>query len=103
MKELAGNIGVNLPTMTMMVNGLIRDGMAERDRSESDRRKVMVSLTEQGRKTKAKFLAQRRRTAQTVFSSLNQSDKEELLHCLSGACSILEKSLKQQTGKSGKR
>jgi DNA-binding MarR family transcriptional regulator len=97
MKELANNIGVNLPTMTMMINSLIKDGMAGRDRGESDRRKVIVCLTTQGKKIKAKFLAQRRRTAQTIFSSLNHNDKEELLNCLSGACRILEKSLKKQT------
>ena len=48
MKELANNIGVNLPTMTMMIDRLIKDGMAERDRDASDRRKVIVCLTSQG-------------------------------------------------------
>ena len=92
MKELANNIGVNLPTMTMMIDRLIKDGMAERDRDESDRRKVIVRLTPQGKKLKAKFLSQRRKTAQTIFSSLNNQDKQELLRCLEGACRILEKS-----------
>ena len=95
MKELANNIGVNLPTMTMMIDRLIKDGMAERDRDESDRRKVIVCLNSQGKKIKAKFLAQRRKTAQSLFSSLNNQDKKELLACLGGACRILEKSLKK--------
>jgi len=94
MKELANNIGVNLPTMTMMIDKLIEDGMAERDRDALDRRKVIVCLTAQGKKIKAKFLAQRRKTAQSIFSSLNDQDKKELLKCLGGACRILEKSLK---------
>ena len=95
MKELANNIGVNLPTMTMMIDRLIKDGMAERERDASDRRKVIVCLTSQGKKIKAKFLAQRRKTAQAIFSSLNNQDKKELLACLGGACRILEKSLKK--------
>ena len=95
MKELANNIGVNLPTMTMMIDRLIKDGMAERERDASDRRKVIVCLTSQGKKIKAKFLAQRRKTAQSIFSSLNNQDKKELLTCLGGACRILEKSLKK--------
>lgn len=99
MKELAHNIGVNLPTMTMMINSLIKDDMAERDRGKSDRRKVIVRLTAQGKKIKARFLAQRRKTAQTIFSSLNHDDKQELLSCLSGACRILEKFLKKQAGR----
>ncbi|MBW1839173.1 MAG: MarR family transcriptional regulator [Deltaproteobacteria bacterium] len=44
MKELAGNIGVKLSNMTMMVDSLIKDGMVERDRDESDRRKVIVRI-----------------------------------------------------------
>ena len=95
MKELANNIGVNLPTMTMMIDKLIADGMAERDRDASDRRKVIVCLTAQGKKIKTKFLAQRRKTAQSIFSSLNDQDKKELLACLGGACRILEKSLRK--------
>ena len=92
MKELANNIGVNLSTMTMMIDRLIQDGMAERDRSESDRRKVIVRLTAQGKKLKAKFLSQRRKTAQAIFAGLDNQDKEELLKCLEGACRILQKS-----------
>lgn len=99
MKALAHTIGVNLPTMTMMINRLIKDGMAERYRGTSDRRKVIVCLTDQGKKIKAKFLAQRRRTAQAIFSSLNHDDKEELLSCLSGACRVLEKFLSKQAGR----
>ena len=95
MKELANNIGVNLPTMTMMIDSLIKDGMAERDRDESDRRKVIVCLTAQGKKIKAKFMAQRRKTAQSIFSSLNRNEKEELINCLGGACRILEKTLRK--------
>ena len=91
MKELANNIGVNLSTMSMMIDSLIKDGIAERDRDESDRRKVIVCLTSQGKKLKAKFLAQRRKTAQTIFSSLNDQDKQELLRCLEGACRIFRK------------
>jgi DNA-binding MarR family transcriptional regulator len=96
MKELANNIGVNLPTMTMMIDSLIKDGMAERDRDESDRRKVIVRLTAQGKKTKAAFLAQRRKTAQSIFSGLKEHEKQELLHCLEGACKILEQSVQKQ-------
>ena len=95
MKELANNIGANLPTMTMMIDRLIKDEMAERDRDASDRRKVIVCLTSQGKKIKTKVLAQRRKTAQSIFSSLNDKDKKELLNCLGGACRILEKTLKK--------
>ncbi len=94
MKELANNIGVKLSNMTMMVDRLIKDEMAERERDESDRRKVMVSLTSKGKKIRAKFLAQRRKVAKSIFAKLNDRDKNELLESLDKACHLLEKSIK---------
>ena len=93
MKELANNIGVKLSNMTMMINTLIKDGIAERGRDESDRRKVMVHLTPKGKKIRSKFLAQRRKTALSIFANLNNNDKDELLKCLDKACRILKSSL----------
>jgi len=94
MKELANNIGVNLSNMTMMIDSLIKEGFAKRERDESDRRKVMVRLTPKGRKIRAKFLAQRRKAAKSIFTNLNDQDKDELLKSLDKACHLLEKSLK---------
>jgi len=94
MKELAGNIGVKLSNMTMMVDSLIKDGMVERGRDESDRRKVIVRLTPKGKKIRDKFLAQRRKVAKSVFANLNNKDKNELLKSLDKACHILEKTIK---------
>ncbi len=95
MKELANNIGVKLSNMTMMIDRLIKDEMAKRERDESDRRKVMVSLTPKGKKIRAKFLAQRRKVAKTIFANLNDRDKNELLESLDKACHLLEKSIKR--------
>lgn len=99
MKELANNIGVKLSNMTMMIDSLVKDGMVERDRDESDRRKVMVRLTPQGRKIRNKFLAQRRKVAKSIFASLSDKDRDELLKSLEKACHILEKSIKLDISK----
>ena len=95
MKELANNIGVKLSNMTMMIDRLIQDEMAKRNRDESDRRKVIVSLTPKGKKIRAKFLAQRRKVAKSIFANLNNQDKNELLESLDKACHLLEKSIQQ--------
>lgn len=94
MKELANNIGVKLSNMTMMIDRLIKDEMAERERDDSDRRKVMVFLTPKGKKIRSKFLAQRRKVAKSIFANLNDRDKNELLESLDKACHLLEKSIK---------
>ena len=99
MKELANNIGVKLSNMTMMVNNLIKDGMVERDRDESDRRKVMVRLTPKGIKIRNKFLAQRRKVAKSIFARLSDKDRDELLKSMDKACHILEKTIKMSASK----
>ena len=99
MKQLANNIGVKLSNMTMMVDSLIKDGMVERDRDESDRRKVMVRLTPKGIKIRNKFLAQRRKVAKSIFTNLNDHDRNGLLKSLDKACRILKKSIKMSASK----
>lgn len=91
MKELAKNVDVKLSNMTMMVDSLIKDGIAERDRNEKDRRKVMVRLTPLGEKIRAQFRAHRRKVAKSIFSRLTEEDKKELLTSLDTACKILAK------------
>ncbi len=96
MKELANNIGVKLPNMTMMVDNLMDEGIVERDRDTHDRRKVIVRLTAKGKKVRSDLLAQRHRTAQTIFAELDQSDKTQLLQSLRVVCKILEKAFMKE-------
>jgi len=91
MKELAENVGVKLSNMTMMIDSLIKEGIAERDRDETDRRKVMVRLTAKGEKIRAAFLAHRRKVAKSIFSHLTENDKQQLLGSLDMVCKILGK------------
>jgi DNA-binding MarR family transcriptional regulator len=91
MKELAENVDVKLSNMTMMVDSLIKDGIAQRDRDEADRRKVMVRLTPLGEKIRAQFRSHRRKVAKSIFSHLTEDDKQALLASLDNACKILAK------------
>ncbi len=47
--QLATDVGVSLPTLTGIVTTLQRRGLVGRQPSESDRRKTVVALTEEGR------------------------------------------------------
>ena len=93
MKELASNCGAKISNMTTMVDKLIEEGFAERKRDGADRRKVFVSLTPKGKKTRTLFLTNRRKAAQSIFSKLGEKDKKELLNSLDKVCTILEKSI----------
>ncbi len=96
MNALAENAMVKLPNMTRMVDSLIKDGIAERGKSDQDRRKVLVRLTAKGKRIRTQFLANRRQAALSVFSMLSEKDKRELMTCLDKACKILEKTVEKQ-------
>jgi len=91
MKEFASNAGVRRSNMTMLIDNLIKEGMAVRDIDDSDRRKVMVRLTPEGRKVRSMFLAHKRKVAKNVFSQLTEEDRKKLLNSLDTACKILKK------------
>lgn len=49
MSEVAGRLSVTLATLTTTMNKLERKGLVKRERSQEDRRCVLVSLTRRGR------------------------------------------------------
>lgn len=80
--ELAVLGGVTAPTATRMLDGLERDGIVERSHSTTDRRRVTVRLTAEGRKilaAKRRMVAQKRRK---MFESLHPDERREAAHLL---------------------
>jgi DNA-binding MarR family transcriptional regulator len=68
--QLATKAGVSIPTVTRMLHGLAERGYIERNRSSSDVRFVIVSLTDRGRDVLAlhlKVLRERQREAYESF------------------------------------
>jgi DNA-binding MarR family transcriptional regulator len=95
MKELAENIGAKLPNMTMMIDSLIKEGIVERERDDHDRRRVLVGLTQKGKKIRASFLNQRHTIARSIFANLDENDIRDLMDSLSTLCRVLEKAFKK--------
>ena len=91
MSKLADNIGAKLPSMTMMIDNLAEEGLVERARDAKDRRKVIVRLTDKGRKIREEFLEQRNQIAEQLFAKLSKDDEQELMSLLARVCDILEK------------
>lgn len=50
MSTVAKAMSVTMGTLTIAINGLVKKGYVERIRSEEDRRVVLISLTEKGKK-----------------------------------------------------
>jgi DNA-binding MarR family transcriptional regulator len=99
MKEFATNIGVKFPNMTMIVDGLEQEGIVERERGETDRRKVFVSLTPAGKQIRDGFLMQRTKIAEDIFANIGEKERDLLLSSLENVCRILGKAFQDRMTK----
>ena len=73
MKDLSHELNLAISTLTRIVDILVRDGLIQRRSSPSDRRKVLVTLSEKGRK-KADHL---RQCTQLFWAKILDSVPEE--------------------------
>jgi DNA-binding MarR family transcriptional regulator len=80
--EAAGRLGVDRTTMVALVDALESRGLAERRRSEADRRKNVVQLTEQGRTLMHSAERVRLDSERSFLAPLPAADAEALLRAL---------------------
>ena len=89
LNELAKAEQVRPPTMSRIVDGLVRDGLVKRDIDRTDRRSVVITATEKG--TKIMYEGRNRREKQ-LLELLRPLSKENV-ELLDRASEILAKSL----------
>ena len=82
MSSVARSLGVTTGTLTIAVNSLVKKGYVERARSEEDRRVVLVSLSEKGKKA---YLHHRQFHEQMIEAIVEELSEEEQV--------VLEKAL----------
>ncbi len=75
MRELASFMKMGLSSVTAMVDRLVKQGFANRRRTEKDRRLVFVDITPKGRKALKEILDQRRKTTLSLFESLTAEER----------------------------
>ena len=88
MRELADFMKMGLSSVTGMVDRLVKQGLANRRRTDRDRRVVFVDITAKGRKILKEILEQHHRTILDLFESLTAEERSTYL------C-ILEKLVKK--------
>ena len=82
MTSVAKTLGVTTGTLTIAVNSLVKKGYVERVRSEEDRRVVLISRSEKGRKA---YLHHQRFHEQMIEAIVEELSAEEQV--------VLEKAL----------
>lgn len=83
MTSVAKALSVTTGTLTISVNSLVKKGFVERVRSEEDRRVVLISLTEKGRRLYAKHQKFHKEMVESIVMRLNDEEKVLLEKVLS--------------------
>jgi DNA-binding MarR family transcriptional regulator len=84
--DLAVVEGVTQPSMTVLVNGLERSGLVERQGDPTDRRVALVALSAEGKA----FVELRRRTGEVELERLMENLAPEELAALTAAIPALQ-------------
>lgn len=103
MSEIADFIHVPLSTATGVINRLVAQGFLQRQRTESDRRIVVVYLSEKGQQTTSMFKDTLVRYTSLLEQNLTDEEKQMLLKVAGKFFNILEDdNLKENTVKTDK-
>jgi DNA-binding MarR family transcriptional regulator len=91
MSELAKNANVKMPTMTDMINKLIKTGLVTREHDEKDRRTVWVSITRDVEKMVAFHLNKRDEAVAGLMNLLTPDEKKQAALILKKITNSLER------------
>ena len=75
MKVIANRLGITLATLTVMINKLEKRSYVKRERSETDRRQVLVALTAKGRKAMRAHDAFHKKMVESALAELTPEEE----------------------------
>lgn len=79
MSDLAEELGVTLGAVTMQADRLLKNGWIERSRSNSDRRVVMLAITEEGQRILEHVIKAHQCLLNQYFGKLDPQEQAELI------------------------
>ena len=82
MSEIAKRLSVTVGTLTTNMNNLEDKGYIVRERSTEDKRVVLVSLTEKGRKAFFHHRDFHKKMIRSIVSDLDEDEMKVLIRCL---------------------
>jgi DNA-binding MarR family transcriptional regulator len=83
MMELAGRLGITTGTLTVQVDKLVNAGFIERRPHQSDRRSIVVDLTDAGQRFYREHDDLHLTLTQDITANLDENERAILLQCLS--------------------
>jgi len=91
MSHIAEFFHIELPSATSLVNKLCEQKLVERHADQTDRRLVIIILTEEGKTLLERAMIQRRKKLEKLLSYLSPKEKLELLDIIKTLNSKLQK------------
>ena len=82
LSDVAEHIGLGLPAMSVLVDGLVSHGLLKRRTDQDDRRRVTLMLTESGR---FRMTTAREATVahlEQIFRQVSAADRATILHAM---------------------
>ncbi|HXG64530.1 MAG TPA: MarR family transcriptional regulator [Blastocatellia bacterium] len=89
--DLATELRVSAPAVTQLIDRLMRKELIERRAADGDRRSVMISLNEKGRRVVDRVRSRRNEVFCGALGQLNAADREQVILALSKLVMALEK------------
>jgi DNA-binding MarR family transcriptional regulator len=80
--EMARELGMDDSAMVAIIDELEKRGLAVRSRSTADRRRNMLSLTDEGEKLMLAMLECAKRVERPITEALSDEERETLIHLL---------------------
>ena len=91
MSNLSKKLSVSLPTITAMVNRLEHSKMVRRERDNTDRRVVKVSLTRAGQRELTRLVSIREREMERILMNLTEDEMKNFLLSIESVSRLLAK------------
>ena len=89
--DLATELQVSAPAVTQLIDRLMRKELIERRAADGDRRSVMISLNEKGRRLVDRVRSHRNAVFCGALDQLSATDREQVVLALSRLVTALEK------------
>jgi DNA-binding MarR family transcriptional regulator len=81
-RELGETMAIDHSILVTMLNPLEADGMIERKRSDTDRRRHVVTVTQAGKRRLAKAAQAQREAEDALFAGLTEQQRDQLQELL---------------------
>ncbi|MEA2406403.1 MAG: hypothetical protein QOE69_522 [Thermoleophilaceae bacterium] len=89
-RELAELAGISPPTATRMVDGLLERGLLSRHEDPSDRRAVVISLTDSGRASLRRKMRKTKAVRERIAAAIEPDEQEAAADLLRRLAAVME-------------